>query len=418
MCEVLTLVQMLAWSYGASYWPVTSLSTIQTHIATVLGQPSQAVWFISVYNIAITSTFMVSGSNSDLFGRRYFIIGGNVLMVVGTIVIGSAQNLSAVIAGMALSGIGGANCSLAVFAIPELLPNKWRHIGVAIADTSIMFDVIMGPSVTRFVTTSRTTWRWVFYANAITNATTGVLLFLFYYPPKHPRGIPWARALKEVDYMGGLLFAAATATILCGIAYASFLPSSDPHVVAMLVCGFAAMIAFALWETFAPLKQPLAPTRLFTHNRGQTLSVPFFVAALVTVYYLAINIIWGTMVSIFFARSTSDGAKLSLVQGFGFMAGAAGSAYLGGILKRWRTMMFASSAVATIFGGLLALSRPDTRGLSIAFTFLNSMGYGWAQIMSITFCQFGADQVELGISGGLALVLPNLTPAKGLLTSS
>lgn len=38
-----------------------------------------------------------------------------------------------IIVGMALLGFGGANCQMAAFALPELLPNKWRHIGVVIA---------------------------------------------------------------------------------------------------------------------------------------------------------------------------------------------------------------------------------------------------------------------------------------------
>lgn len=398
----LTAAQMLAASYGISYWPVTSLSTIQGHIAAVLGEPTQAVWFISVYNIAITSTFMVCGSNSDLFGRRWFVVTGNLFMVIGTIVAGTAKSVSAIIVGMTLSGIGGANCSLAVFAIPELLPNKWRHIGVAIADVSIMFDVICGPSLTRFAITSTSSWRWIFYANCIASGIVGTLLFLFYHPPKHPRGLSWRRAVRDLDYGGAILFTIGSTALLCGIAYASFLPSRDARVIGLLCAGFAAMIAFALWETFAPLKQPLTPTRLFTHNRGRTLSGPFFVAALITVYYLAINIIWGTMVGVLFATSTADAARLSLVQGFGFTAGVLAIALLGNRLGRWRTTMFCSALFATIFGGLLALSRPDRRGLAIAFTFLNSLSYGWGQILSITFCQFGADQVELGISGGLA----------------
>lgn len=400
----LMVLQMLSLSYGLSYWPVTSLSTVQGHIATVLGDGTQAVWFISVYNIGITSGFMICGSNSDLFGRRWFILAGNVFMVVGTVVAGSAKSVTAVIVGMALSGFGGANCSIAVFAIPELLPNKWRHIGVVIADVSFFVDIICGPSVTRFATTDSSTWRWIFYANSIASAIAGTLLFFFYHPPRHPRGLSGARALRELDYVGGLLFVAGTVAILSGIAYAAFLPSTDPHVLGLLISGFGVMVLFSLWETFGNAKQPLTPTRLFTHNRGRTLSIPFLASMVITVYYLAINVIWGTAVSVLFATSTVDGAKLALVQGFGFASGAVALGLFGGTIKRWRTMYFIMAFFATLFGGLLALMRPDRRGLSIAFTFLNSITFAWAQLMSVTFCQFGADQTELGIAGGLASV--------------
>lgn len=38
----------------------------------------------------------------------------------------------------------------------------------------------------------------------------------------------------------------------------------------------------------------------------------------------------------------------------------------------------------------------------MAFGFLSQMGFGWAQMMSIASIQFGLQQVELGIPGGLA----------------
>ena len=56
----------------------------------------------------------------------------------------------------------------------------------------------------------------------------------------------------------------------------------------------------------------------------------------------------------------------------------------------------------TVFGALLAVVKPSTEGMGVAFAFLSSAGYGYAQYLSIAYIQFGADQTELGISGGLA----------------
>lgn len=54
------------------------------------------------------------------------------------------------------------------------------------------------------------------------------------------------------------------------------------------------------------------------------------------------------------------------------------------------------------FGALLGLGNPSRKGMMMAFVFLSQTGFGWAQMLSITFIQFGVPQVELGISGGLA----------------
>jgi hypothetical protein len=40
--------------------------------------------------------------------------------------------------------------------------------------------------------------------------------------------------------------------------------------------------------------------------------------------------------------------------------------------------------------------------LMIGLVFIQQIGFGWAQYLSIAFVQFGCDQTELGISGGLA----------------
>lgn len=51
---------------------------------------------------------------------------------------------------MAFIGFGAGNAQLAAFALPELLPNKWRHIAIVIADIGVLFDVVVGPVVGRF----------------------------------------------------------------------------------------------------------------------------------------------------------------------------------------------------------------------------------------------------------------------------
>lgn len=71
----------------------------------------------------------IRGANTDLLGRRWFLVGGNLVCFVGHIVVGTAKTPNAVIAGMAVTGLGAANCQMAAFALTELLPNKWRHIG-------------------------------------------------------------------------------------------------------------------------------------------------------------------------------------------------------------------------------------------------------------------------------------------------
>ena len=90
---------------------------------------------------------------------------------------------------------------MAAFALSELLPNKWRHIGVVLADTATFIAVTIAPVTARFGYESGT-WRWNFYGAAIAQFLSFVGLFLLYYPPAHPYNMLPSQVIKELDYLG------------------------------------------------------------------------------------------------------------------------------------------------------------------------------------------------------------------------
>lgn len=211
--------------------------------------------------------------------------------------------------------------------------------------------------------------------------------------------------MKNLDYVGMVSFTAAAAMILSGIVYVQLVPSNSPILIGLLVAGFASLIFFILWETFATLKMPLAPTRLFTAHKGRALTAPFIVGFVVTMFYYANNITWPTMLGVYFTNAETPPHivyLLATVQGLGIFTGAMILSFGGNRIQHWRWQLGVSVTIMTVFGALLAAVNPMTEGRGIAFAFLSSMGYGYAQYLSIAYIQFGADQTELGIAGGLA----------------
>ncbi|KPM43644.1 hypothetical protein AK830_g2903 [Neonectria ditissima] len=399
------VASILALSYGVSFWIVPSLSSCQAAVAAQLGDATQAAWYVPIYTMTVTMAFMICGANSDLFGRRWFIITGNILLFIGFIVGGTAKSNTALIVACAFIGFGAGNAQLAAFALPELLPNKWRHSAIVFADIGVYFSVIVGPVAGRFAIQRGEDWRWLFYGPAIVIVFSFIGLYMYYFPPQHPRGLPTKQALRELDYVGALLFIMATTLILTCIVYTTTLESSDPKVIGTLVSGFALMTAFALWETFAPLKQPLTPTRIFTRDNGRELTAPFVAGFVVTMFYYCLNVVFPTMIAVFFTDETTDfkyAIVLTLPQNLGLTFGAVLLTLFGSKIGHWRWTLTGSVTIMVVFGALLALGNPDRFGMMIAFIFLAEVGFGWAQYLSIAFIQFGTEQVELGISGGLA----------------
>ncbi|OAG37836.1 hypothetical protein AYO21_07942 [Fonsecaea monophora] len=407
------VVFALSASSGLSIWLLPTVGTVSAQVSAKLhADAGQSTWFLSAFSVAAIVASMICGANSDLFGRRYFILFGNLCMVISGVLTGAAKTSNHFIAGMTIGGFGTGCCQMACFALPELLPLKWRPLGVVLSEAFAYFCLVVGPVAGKFAVNNGGEngegWRWLFYPNAIANAVTGLMLAFLYFPPAHPRGIPWHQALRQLDYVGIALFILSITLIMVGIVDTSYIADkSDPKIVGTLVSGFVLLVIFGCWETWAPLKQPLTPSRIFSRNRGRAFTAPFICGISSGMFYLGPNILWGTMVSVFFTKPTdpiSHGMKLAMVQGLGITVGSMGLAILGGRIKHWKWQMVIAFTLMTLFGGLFALGRPGRVAPLIFICACSGITYSWAAYLGIAYIQFGAEQVDLGIAGGLAAV--------------
>lgn len=69
---------------------------------------------------------MIIGRVTDIFGRRYWMIGGTIVALIGNVVCATAQNINALIAGEVLIGAGGSAGLSFAFTVNELVPMKYR----------------------------------------------------------------------------------------------------------------------------------------------------------------------------------------------------------------------------------------------------------------------------------------------------
>lgn len=104
-----------------------------------------SIWVLLSYILAETVTFTVIGQLSDVFGRRWYYIGGSILSVIGGIVCCRATSINMIIGGVSLlslfrmlgltkmriqmvpSGIGGGIQAAGSIATGEMVPNRVIH---------------------------------------------------------------------------------------------------------------------------------------------------------------------------------------------------------------------------------------------------------------------------------------------------
>ena len=127
------------------------MAAIGVQVATEFGDPTASNWFVAAWILCITVMFTIAGANTDLLGRRWFLIIGQVICTIGHFITASAHSNTQIIVGMSIEGLGAALCQMAAFALPELLPNKWRHIGVVLADRKCYLSQTKSPHGRAFV---------------------------------------------------------------------------------------------------------------------------------------------------------------------------------------------------------------------------------------------------------------------------
>lgn len=126
-------------------------------------------------------TILLFGCNSDLFGRRHFLLFSNLINAVGYAVIATSKNSNQLIAGLCLNGAGSGIAGVALIACPELLPNRYRHIGVVLADGFVYLMIIIGPVVGRAaIIHDDDRWKYIYWAGFIISCIAFFGLLFFY----------------------------------------------------------------------------------------------------------------------------------------------------------------------------------------------------------------------------------------------
>ena len=86
----------------------------------------------------------IFGSLSDRLGKKWFLVGGALLGVVGSVVSGSAHKITDVIAGNILTGAANAGCIVSISAIQEIMPNRLRPWAIGVSQAMASAFVVLG----------------------------------------------------------------------------------------------------------------------------------------------------------------------------------------------------------------------------------------------------------------------------------
>uniref|UniRef100_A0A8H7K351 Major facilitator superfamily (MFS) profile domain-containing protein n=1 Tax=Bionectria ochroleuca TaxID=29856 RepID=A0A8H7K351_BIOOC len=342
--------------------------------------PDSSIYLASLINTLIKGVFLLLvGSISDVLGRRYFIIAGQALGLVGAIIAATSKNINTLIGANVFIGLGGATQVLYPLLIMEIVPNKHRGTAQSLITLSAFPSMGLGPGFARMMVeytalgwryvvpcSSKTTW--VYWLNAITVGTSLVLFFVCYFPPDFDQlsqGTSKKDQLKNIDVVawGGRQYTWGSA-----------------QVVATLVIGIVVLVSFVLYEIYMAPRSPLVPMNLF---KITNYNVAVIVGSVGQMSFYALNVIWPQQVTNLY---TTDNIKIGWMSCTTGAALAFGEVLTGPLCKkgmRVKLQMFLSMTGLCIFCGIMSLGNESREALSVAMTVVIGLFVGWIELICI-----------------------------------
>jgi len=232
----------------------TIVGPAMPRIVAELGGVEHYSWIATAAMLVSAVAVPIVGKLSDLYGRRWFYLGGLAVFMIGSILAGLSQGFWFLVFARAVQGLGmGTLMPLSQTIIGDIIPPRQRGkyqgiMGAVFGVTSVVGPLIGGTITDNFG------WRWLFYLTL----PLGVVAFGFILRYLH---LPVSRQHGKVDYLGivtltpGLVIA-LLATTWGGNTY----DWGSATIIGMYAIAALFLAAFVVIET--RVAEPLLPMHL------------------------------------------------------------------------------------------------------------------------------------------------------------
>jgi EmrB/QacA subfamily drug resistance transporter len=265
---------------GMAFLDSTVLNVALPAVQTDLGASARdAQWVYGAFALVLSALLLVGGTLGDRYGRRRAFILGTVIFAAASVWCALAPGPGHLVAARAVQGAGGAllvPASLAIVGASFEGKLRTKAIGAWAALSGIAMAV--GPVLGGWLVEA-VSWRAAFLIVPAL-ASVAVPIALWHVPESRD---PEAR---RPDLMGAILATGGLAGLVYGLIESSASGFGDPAVLAPLILGVLALVAFVLVERRG--KDPMVPLSLFrSRNFGGANLVTFlFYMALTGSLYL------------------------------------------------------------------------------------------------------------------------------------
>jgi len=243
-------------------------------------------WVVEAYSLFLAALILVGGSLGDLFGRKRIFMIGTIIFALASMWCGIAPNISQLIAGRAVQGIGGALLTPGSLAIIRaIFPTERRGAAIGLWSGFSAITSALGPLLGGWLV-QNASWRWVFFINI--PLAIIVLIVMFWRVPENRS----EEMVIHLDWVGALLVTFSLGAIVYGLIESNTLGLGNTLVLVSEGSGIVALIAFIVVELRSAA--PMMPLKLFLIRTfaGTNLLTLFLYAGLTgAIYFLPFNLL-------------------------------------------------------------------------------------------------------------------------------
>lgn len=342
----------------------TITSAAISRIIEDIGGFDRMSWVFTAYMLASTSTMLVFGKMSDLFGRKRFYLIGIAIFLVGSALCGVAQNIEQLIAFRALQGIGSGALFPISFTILFTIFSDPKQAAKLSGVFAGIFGIssVAGPQIGTLIS-EHWGWQWCFYVNV----PIGVLSFLTLLVALRESR---AERKPRIDYLGTLFLVISTVSLMLALEWGGKTYAWGSWQIIGLFAVFAVVGALFVWiERRA--EEPILPLGLFRNRMVIGTSIACLCQG--AVMFSAITYLPIFSVAVL-GRANSNGLLTPMM--FSLMVGAITFGMLQARFA-FRTLMTFSMAAAVVVAYLLTIVSHDA---SPTYMFVLMAALGFAAI--------------------------------------
>lgn len=351
----------------------TIFSTALPTIVGELNGVNHMLWVTTAYILASTIMLPVYGKLGDVVGRKGPFLAAIVIFILGSIIGGMSNDMTWLIIGRAVQGLGGGGLMIMAQAIiADVVPARQRGKYMGVMGGVFAFSSVAGPLLGGWFTEG-VGWRWAFWMNIPLGllAIASAVIFL-----KLPKGKQISK--PKLDVAGiGLLAIITTSVVLTATWGGTNYDWNSPTIISLIIAAIVSLIVLIFVEKKAA--DPVMPLYLFkdrNFNLATTSGLIIGIAMFGALAYLP------TYLQMVTGFNATESGLLMIPMMASILISSVVSGQIVSRTGRYKLFPIAGTSIVVVSLVLLSTLKPDLP-IWVVCSYLSVMGLGLGLCMQI-----------------------------------